>query len=273
MNPNLISKIASFAARYRDRFLKESKPRVIASDPRAALDFFFGRACFQGRRDDISRRVYQAVIETLDEHPFSHGARPMEERERSLIESALRERIGKGKVGKSRDVEMVLSTLDYAAKLPKQNIVKYSVEQVSGGRISQHYLELQRASSKGGIIQVGPKIAAFYLRDIVCLYSLEEHVSAEFAFCLQPIDVWVRRLCSKIGIADDKARDDEVRRAIVAACNKYNVPPPLFNQGAWYVGYFAHDIVLELLGAESGAGIDPPRRTAGSTDPEPIGDV
>jgi len=142
---------------------------------------------------------------------------------------------------------MVLSTLNFIDRLPAHNIVSYSVERIRHGEIDEHYRELQRSQNKNGIIQIGPKIASFYLRDVVSLYHLEDKIPDEFAIYLQPVDVWIRKLARKTGIVSDRASDQEIQKAIVALCKEYGHSPLQFNQGAWYVGYSEFDLLLEIL--------------------------
>jgi len=225
-------------------------PHELSKNWWLALEFFLGRACFQGRRDDISERVYQEVIAVLSPLFGSEERTATYKRERSrqweTIESELNQRIGKGKVGKGRDVTMALSILNFIGRpiVPSLNIVNYSVLNIRKGEIERHYRELQ--GDQGGIVQVGSKIASFYLRDVISLYQLESEVPEEFASCLQPVDVWVRRLANKIGLVGDKASDEEIREAIVTLCREHGVSPAQFNQGAWYMGYFAFDLLLEM---------------------------
>lgn len=246
MDKVLVCSIVRYGKRYRQEMLGKYDPDHLLVDWWSALDFFFGRACFQGRRDDISERVYQAVVEVLSPLFCGKDGATIYQRERSrqweAIATELRQRIGKGKIGKGRDVDMVLSTLDFVGRLRSLNIVNYTVQEIRGGRIDKHYDELQR-----DIVQVGPKIASFYLRDVVSLYRLESQVPAEFVFCLQPVDVWVRKLVNKTGLASNQASDKEIRDAIVALCKEHGCSPVEFNQGAWYAGYFAFDLLLEKL--------------------------
>ena len=114
---------------------------------------------------------------------------------------------------------MVLSILDFIGNLPSLNIIGYSVQKIRSGEIREHYDELQR-----DMVQVGPKIAAFYLRDVVSLYQLEDLVPEESAFCIQPIDVWVRKLVKKMGMVGDRASDDDIRKAIIALCRECSAP-------------------------------------------------
>jgi len=257
MNTALVYSIVQYGDRYRQEMLGGYDPEQLLTDWWFALDFFLGRACFQGRRDDISARVYQAVVNVLSPLFCGEKRTANYEGERCqewrTVERKLRQRIGRGKVGKARDVDMVLSSLDFISQLPSLNIVNYSVKRIRSGEVDEHYSELQRSQARNGIIQVGPKIASFYLRDVVSLYQLEDKVPDEFAFCLQPVDVWVRKLAYKTGIVDSRASDKEIQEAVVALCRGYGCSPLQFNQGAWYAGYFAFDLLLEMLAEASGA--------------------
>lgn len=257
MNATLVYSIVQYGDRYRREMLGRYNPEQLLVNWWSALDFFLGRACFQGRRDDISERVYQAMVAVLSPLFCGEEGTASYERERRqgwrAVERELRQRIGKGKIGKARDVDMVLSSLNFIGQLPSLNIVNYSVKRIRNGEIDKHYSELQRSRNRDGIIQVGPKVASLYLRDVVSLYQLEGKVPDEFAFCLQPVDVWVRKLAYKTGIVDDGANDKEIQEAIVALCKGYGCSPLQFNQGAWYTGYFAFDLLLEVLAEASQA--------------------
>lgn len=255
MNSALIASIASYGNRYREEYLiNKYNPQTLLTNWWKALDYFFSRACFQGRRDNISNKVYEAVKNVLGPQ-FSGPSRStnyknLRRQNWKPVKRALRQRIGKGKVGKARDVNMVLSALEYIGHLPGLNIVRHSTDEIRGGRINTHYEELQPRRSRKGITQVGPKIAAFYLRDLVSLYGLEDKVPAEYAFCLQPVDVWVEKVARQLGIVDQGANPDKIQSAIIAHCQAEGISPLLFNQGAWYVGSNAFDLVLEILAAQ-----------------------
>lgn len=249
MHHQLIASIASYGDKYRQEYLTEFKPDHLAANWWTALDFFFGRACYQGRRDDVSALVQKEVTTVLEPRFKNQDASKGFEIERTqkwdAIKTELEGHIGKGKVGKARDVEMIVSTLDFIAGLPDLNIVKHSKERIERGQIDAHYGELQR------IVQVGPKVASFYLRDVVTLYGLEQSVPARFAVQLQPIDVWVQRLVHKIGLVEPNASDTAIREAIVVECVQHGISPIQFNQGAWYIGSHAFDLMLDHLSSQS----------------------
>lgn len=251
MSNTLFDAIASYGRKYREKHLGNLDPDQLDSNFWPALDFFLSRACFQGRRDKVSEKVYHAVIEVLAPD-FSNpkgiaNYKSLSQQKWKSIEKALANRIGKGHVGKARDIEMVLSVLDFIERAPDLNIVKYSVEQISQGQLDTHYAELQRSQSRTGIIQVGPKVAALYLRDVISLYELDGKIPTQSGYCLQPVDTWVRKLAHRLKIVDETASDHDIQEAIVILCQSKGVSPILFNQGAWYIGYYSFDIVLDML--------------------------
>lgn len=64
----------------------------------------------------------------------------------------------------------------------------------------------------------------------------------------QPIDVWVRKVAHQLGIiSDENCPEDQVRSRIIEACAKAGVSAFKFNQGAWYLGKNAFNIVIQHL--------------------------
>lgn len=246
----MIKAIVSYGGRYRHEVLPgaykgqtaEGLQQKLLHDRWEALKFFFGRAFFQGRLDKVSERICAAAVGLLEAEPDLAG-RCFVGKDLDRLRGELSKVIGLGKVGKGGDIKMVISTFDYVSKLPKQNIVAHSFAAIRAGEITRHYEDLQ------AIFQVGPKVASFYLRDVVSLFNLESAVPDDFQFCLQPVDVWVRRLAIKTGMVIGGDSDEEVRRRIVNVCKDYGCSPLQFNQGAWYAGYYAFDLLLERLTA------------------------
>jgi hypothetical protein len=251
MSERLPNEIATYGNIYRERLLSSYEAEHLASNFWLALDFFLSRACYQGRRDAISERVYRAAIEVLKpELSTSDGVSKyqiLKEQNWESVEKGLRSKIGRGYVGKARDVDMVLGTLRFISSLPDLNLVRYSVEQIKGANLEKHYAELQSR-----IIQVGPKIASFYLRDIVSLFGLDDEIPFSSAYCLQPVDTWVKKVACRLKIVDEgESNSKKIQQEIANLCRAKGVSPILFNQGAWYVGNHAFDVVLELLDARN----------------------
>ena len=97
------------------------------------------------------------------------------------------------------------------------------------------------------ITSVGPKIASLYLRDLVDLYDLESEIAPEDLALLQPVDVWVRKVVWKTGIVSNGASDSEIQKNILEVCQKAGVSALRFNQGVWYLGKNAFEIVVANL--------------------------
>lgn len=252
MNVTMLRKISGYGERYCQEYVYgASDPVAIARNWRSAFLFFMGKACMQGRRDTVSEKVRERVeMVILEKFPDDKDPKPLLDqraREWRPVRLRLEREIGPGKYGKMRDIEMVVSALDYCARLPDCNIVNQSLKEIRAGRIVQHSNAIQ-ASAKGnvgGIVQVGPKIAAFYLRDLVTLYQLEDFVAPSDAFSLQAVDTWVAKIAARLGI---RAKSSEgIQLALADGCRRARVSGIRFNQGAWYVGANSFQLLLEKL--------------------------
>jgi hypothetical protein len=101
--------------------------------------------------------------------------------------------------------------------IPDHNIVNYTLAQIRRGKINDVYNQL-----KAQIHGIGPKLASLWLRDVVLIWELEQHMSYNDLFCCQPIDIYVSRRYLKI---------------IIDACKEEKTSPLLLNAGAWMAGY------------------------------------
>jgi hypothetical protein len=266
ISPEALRRIAAYGACFREELLRyirdgenarhEVVPARLASDWWEATQFFFSHACYQGRRDQVSDKVYDAVIGVLRNEYGGTDRDAKFEAHRdtgwTAIDYALRKVVGKGYIGKSGDVRMVLSYLRYISRLPDKNIVREAVDQIARENIEPYYRALQASKSPDGITQVGDKVAAFYLRDVVSLFDLESYVGGRLGLCVQPVDVWVRRVCKQLSLVDpkipeEKLSDEEIRSAIISACEAAAISPLSFNQGAWFMGSNAFRLLLEQI--------------------------
>jgi len=145
--------------------------------------------------------------------------------------------------GKGRDREMVLDTFRFICEHPCAegqllNIAAYSAERIEAGATATIYRELD------GIRQIGPKIAAVFLRDTVAVLNLQQHLGAEHFRLLQPVDTWVRQIAGRLNIEPGQ---HGLAAALAQACQEAGVDPIRFNQGAWYLGAHSFDLLLENL--------------------------
>ena len=217
------------------------------------LKFFLGCAFYQGRRDEISKEVERRTIDVLQ------GLRNEEidllnQVNDEVIKEKLKSQIGKGKIGKGADIELTLSFFELIRKLPENNIVKYSKDEIENGNFKKHYKELHlktvgNQKNPYKIFSVGPKIASLYLRDLVMLYGLEVKIPEDEKIYLQPIDTWVRQILHLIKIEDtnDRTSDNEVRSKIENFCSSMHINQIEFNHGIWYIGSNSIDIILKYL--------------------------
>ncbi len=246
MSENTLRAILEAGEEYQQRLLNKYSKDALLNGSWKALEFFFGRAFYQGRRDSLSQKVNDIALDVLEQEYRRLGG-VFNDADLVVMQTALQGKIGKGMVGKAGDIKMVISTLRYIRDLPKQNIVDYSVQRITANQIRAHYYELQRSQSAGGIYQVGSKIASFYLRDLVCVFDLAGHVTPDDEDCVQPVDVWVRTVAIKTGLVTSGETDERTREAIINYCKQSGCSSLQFNQGAWYLGSHAFDSLLEHL--------------------------
>jgi hypothetical protein len=239
MDENLFKAVIYCGKEYRKNHLGAYSREDVKSDYWQGLVFFFDHIFYQGRLDTVSIRVRNAAVDVLEQTMFRHT--PIgEERDYRNLDTALSQVIGKGYVGKRRDIDMTISALHYIAHLPKCNLTQYAIRKIEAGEIAQLYAELD------SIQQIGPKIASFYLRDLVSLFDLEKCLADEVQIWLQPVDVWVERLAQSIGLVAINATHAQIQQAIIDLCREKGYSPLLFNQGAWYMGYNSFNLLLDF---------------------------
>ena len=246
---SIIERISQFGNKYRGEFLSVDG-ESIRNYWWNAFDFFLSKAFYQGRLDTVSKQIYDIAKKILEEYfPKDNNQRLIFQNNNNWneLKLLLDDKIGRGRIGKSRDVEMVISALKFVENIEGNNLVNYSINEISNNRLSQHYYDIQKSENENGIVQVGKKIAAFYLRDIVSVFNLENNIQNEDFIYLQPIDTWLRKIAKKINIVPQDANDRNIINMIVEQCNNENVSPILFNQGAWYLGYNAFNILLDKI--------------------------
>jgi hypothetical protein len=252
MNHALLAVLEKFGNRYVIEFLGDYNKEKLDSDWLAGYEFFLSRAMYQGRRDEVSTRVLESALPIIrdifkDCNNFPIGSI---ETLRMKLRLDLEGVIGKGKIGKYRDIEMIVSAIKFIERLKDYdyNMVSYSISKIKDGATSSLYHQLQPSMSDSGITQVGPKIASFFIRDLICLYSLEQYVDRDMQFCLQPIDTWVAQICEKSGLVRQGESHENIKRSIAKYCMERDIPPIRFNQGAWYMGKYSLDLLIEYIG-------------------------
>jgi len=250
VDSKLVRIIAYYGEVYKGRFLSDVHGEALRRDWYEALKFFFSKAFFQGRQDEISSRFFRNTVEFLDglmkwQRDFQLLKKYGWERLEKLLKDENESRDKKRKFGKERDIDMVIDTFKFIDQLDDKNIVNYSLNKIDGGELDELWNSLRQ-----NITQVGPKIASFYLRDLVSLFGLESKISTdEQIIYLFPIDTWVRKICIKVGIASSDMKDREIRDRMINLyrTKSIDVSPLKFNMGAWYLGKHALEILLPRI--------------------------
>lgn len=228
-----IRRVASFADEYIDQLLESRwNPATLPANWWQALLFWFSHSFYQGRRDDVSGMFEQRALGVIEDTLGATDLAALKSLARSgLVEGgAFDERLRKAGVPKRFDRLMVMASLKLASELSDGNLVSYSLGRIAAGDLEDHYHELMELPS------VGPKISSFYLRDLDLMFDLSDHISESGYLSMQPIDVWVGRLASTMGIASTYENTHRNRRQIVRACLRAGVDPNRFNVGAWWIG-------------------------------------
>jgi hypothetical protein len=236
--------VACFGDRYSREFLSCTylKRESLEKDWWGGLQLFLGHSFHQGRTDEVSEKVRRAAMPVLSLYFEKEDPDRIRFTDFGQLKADLGAKIGKRKIGKGRDVEMLVSIFEFVSLLHEKNLTLYGLGKLRGGGLADHYRELQ------GIRQIGPKVASFYLRDLVCIYDIHGLLQPDDLRFLQPIDVWVRRVAQRLGIITaENCPDDEVRQHIIDACKQCGVSAFKFNQGAWYLGKNAFRILVEQL--------------------------
>lgn len=256
-----LKKIEAYSQNYRALLSSETMAfkeagswEKVRRDWCLALIFFFDRAFYQGRNDQLSGCFEQATIRALSTvlvgssseklSLLKESSRWLVRDQRKIAGNPLWDAlcgeydIGKGKkygTGRERDKEMVLDTLGFIlSNCEGFNMLEHSIERIKNGNIAELSNQLHSITS------VGDKIASFFLRDTVFVYDLESSLKPEDYYYVIPIDIWVRRIAEKLGIEADA-------KAIATVCQQNGVSPVRFDQGAWYLGSHSFSVLLDML--------------------------
>lgn len=261
--------ISTFAFRYREicddllRKMGATSYNQVSQDWWLALRFYFDRAFYQGRKDELSYNfelaTWQALEKVLGPNARSRKRRLAELHEtgslskqnwdnrKNTLRKALDEQYRiNGKLcntGKKGDKYMVMDVLRFiheerSSRSEPLNMVEYIKESVKNQSVKVLAKELDK------LFQVGPKIYSFLIRDVVDLFGLSKNIKASDYEYLQPVDTWVRQLAKKLGI---EGNDSHVAKKLAEICVSNGVDPIKFNQGAWYLASHSFEILCDNL--------------------------
>jgi len=137
-------------------------------------------------------------------------------------------------LGNDADVMMVLDVLKFISDDDKRNVYNYLKCALKTKGVKVVYEELQ------GLRSIGPKIAAFIIRDVGLMNS--EIVKEEDYKMAFPVDTWVVQVAPKLGLNSKDAGE------IIGRCKELDINPLKFAAGLWHLGAHSLDILLEHLG-------------------------
>lgn len=249
MKVKTVRQIAKFYKNYEFEFLKErirDKSDYLES-PKSALFFVLSYSFYQGRRDEISSMFEERAKTTLESFLGNNNVllysspRITDKDNLRTKYKGLYDLLKQNKVNKEGDRLMVISLVNFIQFNNEKNILNFLIEQIKLKKIAEVYRNLD------GIWSIGPKIASLILRDVVYIYELENYLSDEDYYFLQPIDTWVHNLSKSIELVNkDKIYKVEAKD-ITNKCFELGVNPMHYNQGAWYIGSNSLKILLQNI--------------------------
>lgn len=246
---NLVRQIARFYKNYELELLEEKikDKNDYLKSPKRALFFLLSYSFYQGRRDELStifeKRAKTALESFLGNNNLLlyNSSRIIGKENLRIKYKGLYDLLKQNKVNKEGDRLMVVSLVNFIQFNDEKNILLFLIEKIKSKKIAEAYQNLD------GIWSIGPKIASLILRDVVYVYELENYLSAEDYYFLQPIDIWVHNLSKSIGLVDNNKIYRDEAKDITDKCFEFGVNPIHYNQGVWYVGANSLKILLENI--------------------------
>jgi len=140
-----VKKIASLSDRYcrENLYLPHFDKKSLEKNWWAGLRLFLNHSFFQGRRDEVSEKVEAAAMPILERYFEGKSVDELAMTDFKKLDDDLVAVIGKGKVGKNRDVKMLVNIFTFLSTLTEKNLTLYSLEKIRQGKLAEHYYELQ----------------------------------------------------------------------------------------------------------------------------------
>lgn len=241
-NQTRMRRVAAFGERYREENLESITEDPGTEEDPFRLRFLLKRAFAGAKPETLAGEYRESTEEVLREHESDIKARWTGTKD-GITDDELNDVLERAGVGNGRDRRMVVEIIDFLGTIPEQDhdIIRYTGAKVSEGKIDELFDELT------GIHNVGSKKATLYLRDAVTYEGLEDTVDDDQYRFLLPIDVWVHRVGRELGIIDtDSPNWRQNSASIIENCGK-DISPIAFDQGAWYIGANAFDVLIHNL--------------------------
>jgi hypothetical protein len=117
-------------------------------------------------------------------------------------------------------------------KAEDYNLIRWAARRLAKGEAVEVSRQLQSLHA------LGPKISAFFLRDVVSSHGIPEG-SIGGRHCIQPIDTWIRRAVATLSarpVLADEGRDLETQGVAVELADALGITSAAFNTGLWVLG-------------------------------------
>lgn len=114
----------------------------------------------------------------------------------------------------------------------RNNIISWAARLTAHGEASVASAQLRNLQG------IGPKIAAFFLRDVVTSYGVSES-NLDDRSCILPIDVWLRRGMAELASQPDlmkESRDAQTSNAAIAWADANGLRVATLDAGLWVLG-------------------------------------
>ena len=142
----IIKRISEYSNNYFEDYLNEWTKELMLKNWWEGMKLLLNHSYYQGRKDIVSEKVKDEAFNVLKNYIDNKKELKVILSEKTIkqIETDLRKVIGKGKIGKGRDVEMTLEILNFPKDKSEQNITRYSITEIKDGKIR----ELERETNK-----------------------------------------------------------------------------------------------------------------------------
>lgn len=236
-----LTAVAAFGDQYRDEYLNGPAETASPENP-FRLRFLLKRAFAGGRSQCLAEEYREAAETTLRTHEEAIRAR-WQGQNRAITDDELRTALEEDGVGNRYDREMVVQLIEFLGTIPEQDhdVIEYTKASIQDGAVDEVFDQLI------DIHNIGPKKAAVYLRDVVVAYGLEadvDHGQCRYVF---PVDTWVHRVGRELEFVETDSVNWRKNSASIIEHCRGEVSPIAFNQGAWYLGANAFDVILDNL--------------------------
>ncbi|MFX1450551.1 MAG: hypothetical protein ACFFCM_06900 [Promethearchaeota archaeon] len=240
-------KISKFASYYERMILSFYISNNLQNNWLDALYFFFHCVFFGGRRDNLSKVYKEHAFEIIKK--FTIQGKKLDNDIIEEIDNKLNEKTSSDYKFPDKDKKMVNEILTKLQEIPNYNIVNYTLQYLRKWNPEDINIINEEIEKIHGI---GRKKTTLFFRDLADINHLEEqepegfdkYQKEQIYKYFQPIDVWVSRVASHLGINNNLKADDKALH-IVRKCFELRekVSPIKFNQGAWIMGWICGQVV------------------------------